>query len=95
MIPEIRIEDYNYSLPDERIAKYPLPQRDGSKLLKYKAGVVSEHRFVNIADLLPEGSMMVFNDTKVVSSEEAQADASEFLELLKTHQMVVVTGDGE
>lgn len=66
MIPEIRIEDYNYSLPDERIAKYPLPQRDGSKLLKYKAGVVSEHRFVNIADMLPEGSMMVFNDTKVV-----------------------------
>lgn len=66
MIPEIRIEDYNYPLPDERIAKYPLPQRDGSKLLKYKAGEVSEHRFTDIAELLPEGSMMVFNDTKVV-----------------------------
>ena len=66
MIPEIRIEDYNYPLPDERIAKYPLPQRDGSKLLRYKAGDVSEHRFEDIAKLLPEGSMMVFNDTKVV-----------------------------
>lgn len=66
MIPEIRIEDYNYSLPDERIAKYPLPQRDGSKLLRYKAGDVSEHWFEDIAKLLPEGSMMVFNDTKVV-----------------------------
>ena len=66
MIPEIRIEDYNYSLPDERIAKYPLPQRDGSKLLQYKDGVVSENRFVDIAKLLPEGSLMVFNDTKVV-----------------------------
>ena len=66
MIPEIRIEDYNYPLPDERIAKYPLPQRDGSKLLKYKAGEVSEHRFADIAEMLPEGSMMVFNDTKVV-----------------------------
>ena len=66
MIPEIRIEDYNYPLPDERIAKYPLPQRDGSKLLQYKEGVVTENRFVDIATLLPEGSLMVFNDTKVV-----------------------------
>ena len=66
MIPEIRIEDYNYPLPDERIAKYPLPQRDGSKLLRYRSGEVTEHRFTDIAELLPEGSMMVFNDTKVV-----------------------------
>lgn len=66
MIPEIRIEDYNYLLPDERIAKYPLQQRDGSKLLQYKDGVVSENRFKDIASLLPEGALMVFNDTKVV-----------------------------
>ena len=66
MIPEIRIEDYNYNLPDERIAKYPLPQRDGSKLLHYKEGLVTEKRFSDIYSLLPEGSIMVFNDTKVV-----------------------------
>lgn len=66
MIPEIRIEDYNYNLPDERIAKYPLPQRDGSKLLHYKDGNVTEKRFSEIASLLPEESIMVFNDTKVV-----------------------------
>ena len=42
MIPEIRIEDYNYPLPDERIAKYPLANRDGSKLLHYSQGKVSE-----------------------------------------------------
>lgn len=66
MIPEIRIEDYNYPLPDERIAKYPLQQRDGSKLLQYKDGLVCENRFIDIATLLPEGSLMVFNDTKVV-----------------------------
>jgi S-adenosylmethionine:tRNA ribosyltransferase-isomerase len=66
MIPEIKIEDYNYNLPDERIAKYPLPQRDGSKLLHYKDGNVTEKRFSEIASLLPEGSIMVFNDTKVV-----------------------------
>lgn len=66
MIPEIRIEDFNYPLPDERIAKYPLAERDGSKLLVYKDNVSSESRFVNLAEHLPEGSMMVFNDTKVV-----------------------------
>ena len=66
MIPDIRIEDYNYSLPDERIAKYPLEHRDSSKLLQYRDGKCIEHVFRNIPDLLPEGSMMVFNDTKVV-----------------------------
>ena len=66
MIPEIRIEDFNYNLPDERIAKYPLPCRDGSKLLVYKDGEVSHHMFKDISELLPEGSIMVFNDTKVV-----------------------------
>lgn len=66
MIPEIRIEDYNYPLPDERIAKYPLSERDASKLLIYKEGEVSHTLFRNIADILPGNSLMVFNDTKVV-----------------------------
>lgn len=66
MIPEIRIEDYDYPLPDERIAKYPLASRDGSKLLVYKDNGPYESRFIDLAEHLPEGSMMVFNDTKVV-----------------------------
>lgn len=66
MIPEIHIEDYNYPLPDERIAKYPLSSRDSSKLLKYKDSCVEEQRFIDIADQIPEDSLMVFNDTKVV-----------------------------
>ena len=66
MIPEIRIEDYNYTLPDERIAKYPLPQRDSSKLLIYKNENVSETSFSLISSQLPENSLMIFNDTKVV-----------------------------
>ena len=66
MIPEIRIEDYNYPLPDERIAKYPLNERDGSKLLVYKNGNPIEEAFKNISQYIPEDSMMVFNDTKVV-----------------------------
>lgn len=66
MIPEIRIQDYNYPLPDERIAKYPLPERDSSKLLRYCDGKVDEFVFRDLPDLLPENAVMVFNDTKVV-----------------------------
>ncbi len=66
MIPEIRIQDYNYNLPDSRIAKYPLPERDSSKLLLYKDGQCEESVFRNLAEYITEGSLMVFNDTKVV-----------------------------
>ncbi len=66
MIPTIKIEDYNYELKNERIAKYPLDRRDASKLLIYKNGVPGETIFRNLAGYLPENSLMVFNDTKVV-----------------------------
>ena len=66
MIPDIHIKDYNYPLTDDRIAKYPLPERDGSKLLHYKDGMVDEFLFRDLPDLLPASSVMVFNDTKVV-----------------------------
>lgn len=63
---DIRIEDFNYPLPDERIAKYPLAERDSSKLLRYRDREVDEHIFSDLPGLLPSGAMMVFNDTKVV-----------------------------
>lgn len=66
MTPSIRIEDYNYDLPDDKIAKYPLAERDASKLLRYAGGNVDEHVFRDIPELLPAGALMVFNDTKVV-----------------------------
>lgn len=66
MIPEIHIEDYNYGLEDARIAKYPLPERDASKLLHYKDGKVDETIFRQLPNLLPAGALMVFNDTRVV-----------------------------
>ena len=66
MIPEIYIDEFNYPLPDERIAKYPLDCRDASKLLCYMGGSVSEYSFKDIVSILPEESLMVFNDTKVV-----------------------------
>lgn len=63
---ELRIEDYTYELPDERIAKYPLAQRDVSKLLVYDKGNMLEDTYQNIAQHIPEGTLMVFNETKVV-----------------------------
>ena len=66
MIPQIKIEDYNYPLDDSRIAKYPLAERDASKLLHYKDANVKEYSFRDLPSLLPEGAIMVFNETKVV-----------------------------
>ena len=66
MIPIIHIDDYKYDLPEGRIAKYPLPERDSSKLLRYEGGKVEEYVFKDIPGLLPKDSMMVFNETKVV-----------------------------
>jgi len=62
----IRIEDFDYELPDERVALYPLPERDASKLLVYKNGQISETIFKNIANEIPENALLVFNDTKVI-----------------------------
>jgi len=64
----IRISDYNYDLPDERIAKFPLAQRDHSKLLVYEHGRVGEDVFYNLPNHLPEGALMVFNNTRVIQA---------------------------
>lgn len=64
----IRISDYNYDLPDDRIAKFPIAQRDHSKLLVYKHGEVSDDSFFHLPDYLPEGALMVFNNTKVIQA---------------------------
>ena len=63
---QIRIDTYRYALPDERIARYPLPRRDSSRLLLYRAGEIGESRFSNIAAYLPAGALLVFNNTRVV-----------------------------
>ena len=64
----IRISDYNYPLPDERIAKFPIAQRDHSKLLVYRKGDVSQDVFYNLPEYLPKGALMVFNNTKVIQA---------------------------
>lgn len=66
MEPKIKIQDYSYNLPQERIAKYPLEKRDSSKLLIYNNGVIGQSVFNALPSFLPSGSLMVFNNTKVV-----------------------------
>lgn len=64
--PNIAISDYTYQLPEERIAKYPLNNRDGSKLLIYRNKQIKESVFTNITDELPPHAMLAFNNTKVI-----------------------------
>ena len=67
-IRNIKIEDFNYPLPDERIAKHPLEQREQCKLLLYRNSEISEHRFADVPALLPEHSMLVYNNTRVINA---------------------------
>ncbi len=64
----IQIAEYNYPLPDERIAKFPLAERDHSKLLVYNKGAVSHDIFYNLPNYLPKGALMVYNNTKVIQA---------------------------
>ena len=67
-IQEIAIAEYDYPLPDERIAKYPLAVRDTSKLLLYKSGEIIEEKFSNLPGFIPQGALMVFNNTRVIQA---------------------------
>lgn len=65
-IPAINISDYSYPLPDERIARFPLEKRDLSKLLVAENGALTDAAFKNIAEFIPAGSLLVFNNTRVI-----------------------------
>jgi len=67
-VQEIFIDDYNYELPDDRIAKYPLQERDMSKLLVWENGQITESSFRNISEFIPENALLVFNNTKVIQA---------------------------
>ena len=68
MAREIKIEDFFYELPDEKIAKFPLEKRSDSKLLVYQNGLIQDSAFNSIINFLPKPSTLVFNNTKVVSA---------------------------
>lgn len=67
-LKEISIEDYNYQLPDQKIAKYPLDRRENAKLLIYNSGEIKQDIFRNIPAYLPKNQLMIFNDAKVISA---------------------------
>lgn len=67
-IKDIRIEDFDYPLPDERIAKHPLADRDSCKLLRYANGHTSHHTFSDLPELLPDGALLVMNNTRVINA---------------------------
>ena len=103
---EILIEEYNYPLPDERIAKYPLAERDQSKLLVYRNGQVSEDRFCRIGMHLPMGSLLIYNNTRVIQARlEFHKEAGDgtrgarieifCLEPLKPHDYLLSLGSND
>ena len=67
-IKDIRIEDFDYPLPDERIARHPLADRDSCKLLRFSDGQISHHTFSDLPQLLPDGALLVMNNTRVINA---------------------------
>ena len=91
-LKHIPIADYDYPLPDERIARYPLAERDHSKLLAVTPGGIAEHRFYELPQLLPAGALLVFNDTKVIHARllfRKETGATIEIFCLEPYQMAV------
>ena len=92
-VQNINIAEYDYPLPDGRIAKYPLPERDASKLLVLKDNEIHEDHFRNIGEYLPEKSVLVFNETKVVRARlQFVKDSGAAIEVFCLEP---ITGDGD
>lgn len=68
MIPDLKLSDFRYDLPEARIAQHPVSPRDSSRLLQCREGRISHHRFRDLPEQLPAGSLLVFNDTKVIKA---------------------------
>lgn len=86
---EIRTKDFNYHLPDEAIARHPLENRDFSRLLVCKGGEISHHRFFDLPSHLPEKSLLVFNNTRVIPARlHFQKSTGTWIELLIIKEIV-------
>lgn len=100
-IQHIRIEAYDYDLPDERIAKFPLEKRDESKLLLYRDGEIGQSTFKHLPGYLPEGATLVFNNTRVIQArilfrKETGARIEIFcLEPVSPHDYALIFGQRE
>ncbi|MFM1913651.1 MAG: S-adenosylmethionine:tRNA ribosyltransferase-isomerase [Bacteroidota bacterium] len=88
--PDIKIEEYDYNLPDERIAYFPLKKRDDSKLLFYNKGEIIHQSFKNIGELLPQDSLLILNDTKVIPARiHLQKDSGSTIEIFLLRPQVL------
>lgn len=86
MEEDFNIEQYNYTLPEERIAKYPLKERAKSKLLAWNDGTISHHIFEQASSLIPQNSLLVFNDTRVIAARlQFQKSTGAHIELFLLH----------
>jgi S-adenosylmethionine:tRNA ribosyltransferase-isomerase len=86
MIPDIRLSDYHYELPPERIAQYPLPVRDQARLLAFRQGEIRHQTFRDLPGLLEPGDLLVFNDTKVIPARlHFQRQTGAWIEVLLLH----------
>ncbi|KAA6441016.1 S-adenosylmethionine:tRNA ribosyltransferase-isomerase [Dyadobacter flavalbus] len=82
----IRLEEFTYNLPDERIARYPLEKRDESRLLVYKNGLIQHRHFFELAENLPAETLLVFNDTKVIPARAYfRKETGAVIEILLLH----------
>jgi S-adenosylmethionine:tRNA ribosyltransferase-isomerase len=80
---DIDLDEYNYDLPREKIAQYPLPERDSSKVLVYRNGVITEGIFGDLDRYIPSGSLLVFNNTKVIKARLLfHKDSGAWIEIL-------------
>ena len=83
LMRDIDINDYDYDLPAERIAQYPVDERDESKLLIYKDNTIAKDTFQNIDKYIPSGSLLVFNNTRVIRARILfQKDTGALIEIL-------------
>ena len=73
---DLSINDFDYHLPEEKIAAFPLPERDQSKLLIYKNGTISQDTYLHLANYLPRKTFLVFNDTRVIKARILFAKSS-------------------
>ena len=84
---DIQIKDYSYELPDERIAKFPLSKRDESKLLVYNRGEITSDIFKNITRYIPENSLMIYNNTRVIQARlHFHKETGALIEVFLFHQ---------
>lgn len=88
----IRIDDYDYPLPEERIARYPMAQRDQSQLLALRGDRLTDHRFCELPSLLPQDTLLIFNDTRVIHARlffKKETGATIEVFCLEPHKMAI------